>query len=388
MARPPGSLPLLALWLTACAPKPGEGPVRLGTDADGDGVTAAADCDDQDATSTVRAEDADCDGVLTPHDCDDADAGRGATQQDQDCDGVPTAQDCDDADPEVGAGDCDTGAPPLPDPLISSTLGAMPLVPAGSFVMGCVPGRDDVDGIACTGTEEVPTREVVLTHAFWVMEREVDQGSWGDLGFANPSAHVSDDRPVEYLTWWEMLAGANAASEAEGLDPCYELTGCTADALGEGRTCTGVRVTAPGGHPVDCGGYRLPTEAEWEWAARGGGQHAYAGSDDGSAVAWHSGNADKRTHPGCDPARARNGHGLCDMSGNVWERVWDLHGPYPSTSTATDPQGSTTGVNRGCRGGAYSYAVSYARVATRARLPPEDAHADLGFRLVRTAFPP
>jgi formylglycine-generating enzyme required for sulfatase activity len=125
--------------------------------------------------------------------------------------------------------------------------------------------------------------------------------------------------------------------------------------------------------------YRLPTEAEWEYAARGGAGFAYAGSSDLGSVGWFSDNAGSKTHPVC--GKGRNGYGLCDMTGNVSEWTADWYGGYAS-SAQTDPRGAASGSSRVFRGGSWIGVALSARVAFRDRSLPDFRSGDLGFRLV------
>lgn len=146
--------------------------------------------------------------------------------------------------------------------------------------------------------------------------------------------------------------------------------------------------------------YRLPTEAEWEYAARSRGKkEKYAGSDDVDSVAWYGGNSEERTHP--VGMKAPNGLGLYDMSGNVWERVQDWYGDYSNSmrwnvwewlqawyggysySPRNNPKGPSSGEKRVIRGGSWHPLPKYVRTTTRGRKYPAWWAYTIGFRLVR-----
>jgi formylglycine-generating enzyme required for sulfatase activity len=130
-------------------------------------------------------------------------------------------------------------------------------------------------------------------------------------------------------------------------------------------------------------GYRLPTEAEWEYAARGGnnspGGYTYAGSNDVNAVAWYGSNSGGTYHE--VGTKAANGLGLYDMSGNGWEWCWDWYGGY-SSGAQTNPVGASSGTHRVWRGGSWYYAAQFARSADRDFNYPSYRGYLRGFRLV------
>jgi formylglycine-generating enzyme required for sulfatase activity len=235
-------------------------------------------------------------------------------------------------------------------------------VPAGSFVMGS-PGDE-----AERGDDEVQ-HQVTLSRSFWIGKTEVTQGLWLSLMGSNPSKFYGDAQPVERVSWCDAVAFANRLSVREGLPAAY-------GGVDQCKTSKGDSVV----WDRSSVGYRLPTEAEWEYAARGGRGHAYAGAGEAGAVAWTNANAGGVTHP--VGQKAANGYGLHDMSGNVFEWCWDRYGDYGGAST--DPTGSSSGPSRVIRGGAWFDDPRGARVADRSRSGPGIGVYYLGLRLVRT----
>ncbi len=185
--------------------------------------------------------------------------------------------------------------------------------------------------------------------------------------------------PVETVSFWGAVAYTNALSKREGLPACYQLSGCSGRP-GDGRyKCSSVKVTARGGKPTACTGYRLPTEAEWEYAARAGTTGPRYGEL--SRVAWHSGNSGTKTHP--VGKKQANAWGLHDMLGNVWEWTWDWFGNY-SSGSSTDPVGASSGSGRVSRGCSWYGPARVCRAAGRYGYSPEYRNDNLGFRPARS----
>jgi formylglycine-generating enzyme len=244
----------------------------------------------------------------------------------------------------------------------------MVLVMGGTFTMGSPNSERERLG------DEV--QHPVTVSSFHMAKCDVTQGLYQSVVGSNPSKFTGDpNRPVEQVSWYDAVAFCNKLSERDGLQKVY--------------TINGPEVLANWW----ANGYRLPTEAEWEYAARGGLQgkskyHTYAGSDDLDQVAWHSGNSGGMTHP--VGQKAPNALGLYDMSGNVAQWCWDLYGDYSlsgqyySLSRQIDPHGTSSGVDRVFRGGSWLNEAQYARVARRFNnAAPDFRDITLGFRLVR-----
>jgi formylglycine-generating enzyme required for sulfatase activity len=261
--------------------------------------------------------------------------------------------------------DSDTDTPD-PDDFVEYTAAfdfdLIPVAP-GTFTIG----TDDPEY-----WESNPAHEVTLTRGFWLARTEITQAqfaNWTDAWDSDPSAHRGCDVcPVETVSWFWAHQYANAASAAGGLEPCYVEDGTAL-------------VASLGGNPYACGGYRLPTEAEWEYAARAGEPYDYAGSANVDDVAWHYENS-AETHPVAE--LAPNAWGFYDMSGNVAEWTEDWWGLWDGAAVV-DPTGVTKGTARVWRGGSVNYRPDGTTVYYRDGDDGDTLNQTVGFRLVRTA---
>ena len=252
-------------------------------------------------------------------------------------------------------------------------------IPGGTFQMGS-PSSE-----ICRDSDETQ-HQVTLRHKFEILSTEVTQAQFSALMGYSPSDFSScgGTCPVERVNWYEAAAYANALSAQAGKAKCYACTGS-----GSSVTCS--EATAYAGQKVYiCPGYRLPTEAEWEFAYRAGSTTAFynggitscSGTDPNlEKIGWYGKNSNQKTHP--VGQKTPNAWGLYDMAGNVWEWCHDRYGTYPSSSV-TDPVG-TTGSVRGLRGGGWGNGVGYyARAAYRGSHSPGIRVNNLGFRLARS----
>jgi formylglycine-generating enzyme len=273
-------------------------------------------------------------------------------------------------------------------------------IPAGCFVMGA-PATE----FGYSATEELQTL-VKLTRSFVIQRTEVTQGEWIATGLSNPSGvqpngqgDCTDDPecPVGRVTWFEALAYANLLSEQQGLGACYVLHGCEGE-IGKDFSCTAAEATKP--TIYECAGYRLPTDAEWEYAARAGTRTAFYSGDIATSpeqeadptaclrdehlleIAWYCNNSEGKSHPVAQ--RTANAWGLFDMAGNAEEWVTDRSDGRPAIA-AVDPDG-TVGLHssRNTRGGSFVSWPPICRSAKQLGAGWNDRRVGLGFRLART----
>jgi formylglycine-generating enzyme required for sulfatase activity len=242
-------------------------------------------------------------------------------------------------------------APPLGEPEGQRVDYPMVLIPAGGLTMGSPPDEEGRN-------EDEAQHEVALSRPFLLGATEVTQALWRSVMGSNPSEFRGDDRPVDSVSWCAAVAFANRMSARDGLPAAY--TGVDGCAASQGASVVWDQTSA---------GYRLPTEAEWEYAARAGQPHRYAGSDALDAVGWTRATAGGESHP--VGQKAANAWGLHDMTGNVWEWCWDWIGAYGGS--AADPTGPRSAPSRVNRGGALDNLPRYARVAFRGSGAPPHA---------------
>ena len=270
----------------------------------------------------------------------------------------------------------DVGRAVAPE-FITTRVGQIKLkrIAADEFLMGSTDEDKDAEG------DEKPQHRVRITKPFYLGVYEITQAEYQAVMGKNPSwfsstgggkdrvAGQSTERhPVENVSWLDAVTFCNKLSALEGRKPFYEIDGDT--------------VRLPDGNAP---GYRLPTEAEWEYACRGNvaPPTRYSFGDDAASLgeyAWFVGNSEKHTHP--VGLKRPNGFGLFDMHGNVWEWCWDRYSTdYYKQSPVDDPAGPSQASDRMFRGGGWDSGPRFARSAYRRGDTPENRSFNLGFRL-------
>lgn len=266
-------------------------------------------------------------------------------------------------------------------------LGEMVLIPSGTFQMGSNKGVD----------ANKPVHEVTITKSFYIGKYEITQAEYEkycSYGENKPSSRdgIGENHPAYYVSWYAALVYCNKRSIAEGLTPCYSILNSTVpDEWGPVPTSSDSTWDA-----VECdwnaNGYRLPTEAEWEYAARAGDNTVdsliWSGTSDENEYndyVWHGDNSLNTTN---EVGRKKaNNFDLYDMCGNVQELCWNW---YTSTYDTTleggmDPIGANLGTKRVIRGGSWGTFIAQCAVSTRSSVSPYNCRSNIGFRVVRSA---
>jgi formylglycine-generating enzyme required for sulfatase activity len=244
--------------------------------------------------------------------------------------------------------------------VITNSIGMkLTLIPAGEFLMG------SPDSDMSAPENEKPQHPVRITRPFYFGIYQVTQGQYREVSGANPASFEgSDDLPVESVSWKDAVEFCNDLSKREGLEPYYDLN-------------TWTRL---GGE-----GYRLPTEAEWEYAARAGSTTRFGfGADDASIgeYAWFHDNSLHTTHP--VGQKQPNAFGLYDMHGNVWEWCCDSLDPlYYGKSPGANPHCPAQAALRVHRGGCWADGPWYLRSAGRGGSTADTQDDEVGFRVAR-----
>lgn len=225
-------------------------------------------------------------------------------------------------------------------------------VPGGSFIMGSRDGLQD----------EQPEHEVLIIGTLIVSKYEVTQRLFYQVMGYNPSLFKDNRLPVDSIQWSVAIDFCNKLSEMYGLNPVYRFTGNNAI------------------WDTTANGWRLPTEAEWEYLCKAGSNSDYSGSNVVDHLGWYSQNSGLMPHP--VGSKQPNAFGLYDMHGNVWEWCWDWYASdYYKNSPKINPIGPITGPRKVARGGSYIDGNSFARSTNRFYLP--EFLKQTGFRIVR-----
>ena len=256
-------------------------------------------------------------------------------------------------------------------------------IKSGTFAMGSPASEPNHE------KDEGPQHKVTVS-SFYMGKNEVTQKEYQEVMGTNPSHFKGDNLPVEYVSWYDAVEYCNKRSEKEGLTPVYKINKKKKDKnnlndFDEKKWTVTMDKAA--------NGYRLPTEAEWEYACRAGTTTPFSTGDNVTTdQANYNGKYPYHKNPKGEfrdkllPVGSfkPNPWGLYDMHGNVWEWCWDWNGDY-SDKAQKDPDGSASGLNRVVRGGSFSTNAARLRSANRFSTHPFDGYYNIGFRVVRSS---
>lgn len=260
--------------------------------------------------------------------------------------------------PELKMEETDIDFEEITEPLLSQNIPIeMIWVPADTLIMGSISPE--------AGDDEFPLLTIPLK-GYMISPTEITQAQWMMVSTDNPSLFVGNDRPVENISFYDAVEFCNAKSLKDGLTPAYDFRGT--DIICD----------------FNANGYRLPTEAEWEFAAKAGDGRSfslYSGSDDADKVGWYSANSDAHSHPVA--MKEPNSLSIYDMSGNVYEWVWNWYAPY-SYRVSSLFSGPQDGTDKVIRGGSWYHNESLMRNTARNYAKPFVKNSYIGFRVVRS----
>lgn len=226
-------------------------------------------------------------------------------------------------------------------------------ITSGSFFMGSETGL----------AYEKPVHKVDITNSFFISKYEITQKQWQTVMDSNPSLIVDFQLPASNISWNQAIAFCNKLSKIFGFDTCYQI------------------INEKIIWDTACNGFRLPTEAEWEYSCRAGTTEDFAGTGNPLDMGWYDINSGGKAQP--VGRKLPNQWGIYDMHGNVLEWCWDWYDPfYYSKSSATNPLGPEKGTEKVVRGGSWQLGTVFARAACRQF--PEQQKSNIGFRIVRT----